>query len=143
MHPLRQSLHPPRGSFSFYLQHLQCTVYPLVSRSSLILISDQNGKAQRITYLWVNHSGLLMSPGIIGALVGIPCLGCHPILQTMNRGKLRQKYRLQGSCPEDFLLSCCCGCCALIQEEKESVVRERERAAQASGYQQVAGMKYP
>lgn len=38
------------------------------------------------------------------------------ILQTINRGEMRQHYGIEGSCCGDCCISFWCGCCALIQD---------------------------
>jgi len=62
-----------------------------------------------------------------------------PFLQCSNRGKIRNKYNIEGNPCTDCLVSCCCTCCDLIQQDKE--VKEREQAAPA-GYQRPPQMMY-
>lgn len=38
---------------------------------------------------------------------------------TFIRGKIREKYHLEGNAATDFLANLCCGCCATIQEAHE------------------------
>ena len=45
----------------------------------------------------------------------------------MQMADIRERYNLQGSCMGDIAKSCCCACCAVIQAEKESEDREKER----------------
>lgn len=62
---------------------------------------------------------------------------------AMQRADIRRKYNLKGDCITDLFLSCCCGCCSLIQQEKESDLRERELLAPAAGeYKSEGGMQY-
>ena len=43
----------------------------------------------------------------------------------------------------DFATACCCACCALIQEEKESLVRNTGMDPKTNQpYQPVGGMNY-
>jgi hypothetical protein len=44
----------------------------------------------------------------------------------MLTAELRRKYHLQGNCITDIAKSCCCALCQLVQNEKESIVREKE-----------------
>jgi len=67
------------------------------------------------------------------------CLPCAaPVLEAIERGKLREKYHIEGSTAMDFVSACCCLCCTLVQMEKESKQR-----AEADGYQRTEGMNYP
>jgi len=59
--------------------------------------------------------------------VGESCL-CYGLLAltplrlctgVIIRGKLREKYGIEGSFPMDIACHCCCGCCAGIQEAAE------------------------
>ncbi|KIW37579.1 uncharacterized protein PV06_10225 [Exophiala oligosperma] len=53
----------------------------------------------------------------------LSCFGAQCILQCINRTSIRERHGIEGGSFGDFCTSCCCTCCALIQEEKESVVR--------------------
>ena len=52
----------------------------------------------------------------------------------MQMQDIREKYNLEGSCIVDIAKSCCCGCCALIQAEKESEIREKEKGVVSNQY---------
>lgn len=67
------------------------------------------------------------------------CGGFHCILQTINRGNMREQLGIEGNGLTDCLGSWCCPCCGLIQEEKEAVLRTEGGAA---GYQQQPQMSY-
>lgn len=60
----------------------------------------------------------------------------------MQRVAIRQKYNLQGDFVTDFLTSWCCACCSVIQQEKESELREKENLNK-TGYVKNEGMAYP
>jgi len=62
------------------------------------------------------------------------CFGLHWVLQSMQMQDIREKYNLEGSCLVDIAKSCCCGCCALIQAEKESELREKEKGVVSNQY---------
>ncbi|CAG9329920.1 unnamed protein product [Blepharisma stoltei] len=47
------------------------------------------------------------------------CIGA-----AINRGKIRDRYLINGSCFSDCLLHCLCGPCAACQEYREVNVRE-------------------
>ena len=53
----------------------------------------------------------------------LPCLLCC-IGGAMNRGKIREKHKLDGSFVVDCLLHWCLGCCATTQEYREARKRE-------------------
>eukprot|EP01089_Gocevia_fonbrunei_P020566 TRINITY_DN76_c0_g1_i2.p1 TRINITY_DN76_c0_g1~~TRINITY_DN76_c0_g1_i2.p1 ORF type:complete len:104 (-),score=9.38 TRINITY_DN76_c0_g1_i2:205-516(-) len=48
----------------------------------------------------------------------LPC-----IIGTVERGKVRQKYSIEGSVISDLFCSWCCGCCAMAQEAREIKAR--------------------
>jgi len=54
------------------------------------------------------------------------CFALHWIPTSIMTAELRRKYHLQGNCIEDIAKSCCCALCQLVQNEKESIVREKE-----------------
>ena len=69
--------------------------------------------------------------------------GVSLILQCSNRGNMKQKYGMESNCFGDFCTACCCACCALIQEEKESLVRNTGMDPKTNTpYQPVGGMNY-
>ncbi|KAG8634769.1 hypothetical protein MANES_17G081500v8 [Manihot esculenta] len=50
----------------------------------------------------------------------IACLtGCGCIYSCVYRSKLREQYKLSGSCCHDCLVHCCCELCSLCQEYRE------------------------
>ncbi|KIW53495.1 hypothetical protein PV05_09064 [Exophiala xenobiotica] len=53
----------------------------------------------------------------------LSCFAAQGILQCMTRGSMRERHGIEGGGCGDFWTSCCCTCCTLIQEEKESIVR--------------------
>ncbi|KIW12538.1 hypothetical protein PV08_09815 [Exophiala spinifera] len=53
----------------------------------------------------------------------LSCFGAQCILQCLNRTSMRERHGIEGGSCGDFCTSCCCTCCALIQEDKESIVR--------------------
>jgi len=57
----------------------------------------------------------------------------------MQRMEVRRKYNLQGSCLTDIAVACCCALCDLVQQEKETEVREKElgSATQYAGADQM------
>jgi len=59
----------------------------------------------------------------------------------MQRADVRRKYNLAGNCLTDLALSCCCGCCSIIQQEKESELREKEISG-AAQYKNASTMDY-
>ncbi|KAL6075665.1 hypothetical protein QOT17_003363 [Balamuthia mandrillaris] len=46
------------------------------------------------------------------------CL-CSLCCMTVVRGRVRERYSIDGSCLEDFLLSCLCFPCAIPQQERQ------------------------
>ena len=44
----------------------------------------------------------------------------------LQRGDMRTKYDLEGNAFKDLCCACCCGVCDLVQQDKESELRERE-----------------
>jgi len=53
----------------------------------------------------------------------LTCIGGACIIQFIGRGATRERYGIQGSTCGDFCAAWCCGCCVLVQEEKDSIVR--------------------
>jgi len=72
-----------------------------------------------------------------GKCVAFSC--CPHMFLRRERGKLREKYGIQGSWGEDCFATWCCGLCTLVQLEKES----KQRAEAAAGYQAPQPMQYP
>ncbi|KAI9812347.1 MAG: hypothetical protein M1826_002915 [Phylliscum demangeonii] len=56
--------------------------------------------------------------------------GLHWFPLMLQRSDMRSKYNLDGTMLEDFARACCCACCDLVQESKESALREGEMAKQ-------------
>ncbi|PYH83654.1 PLAC8-domain-containing protein [Aspergillus uvarum CBS 121591] len=71
-------------------------------------------------------------------LVGYCGLGFIPLM--LKRGKLREKFQLEGSGCGDCFKSFCCPCCTLVQNEKEA--ESRAGLLEKGGYQAPAGMEY-
>jgi len=42
----------------------------------------------------------------------------------MQRSNMRAKYGIEGNGCMDWLGACCCPCCGLVQEDKESFLRQ-------------------
>jgi hypothetical protein len=61
------------------------------------------------------------------------CFGLHWIPESMQRSDIRRKYNLQGSCITDIAAACCCALCDLVQQEKESEIREKQNVGQQYG----------
>mmetsp|Transcript_71250 Transcript_71250/g.98987 ORF Transcript_71250/g.98987 Transcript_71250/m.98987 type:complete len:136 (-) Transcript_71250:389-796(-) len=58
-----------------------------------------------------------------GSCVGyciISACNCGWVLGCMNRGEVRQKHGISGSCIGDMICHCCCSPCALEQEYKQT-----------------------
>jgi Cys-rich protein (TIGR01571 family) len=49
----------------------------------------------------------------------IPVMCCPICCQVSIRGKIREKYGLDGSCCVDFLLSAFCALCAVSQQTRQ------------------------
>lgn len=49
--------------------------------------------------------------------------GCCCIIHTIQRGQLREKYRLEEDICGDCLITCCCPQCAMCQEARELKAR--------------------
>jgi Cys-rich protein (TIGR01571 family) len=69
--------------------------------------------------------------------------GWQCIYQTIKRGDMRQRLGIEGSGVTDWLASWCCPCCGLVQEEKESLLKQEAINAQATQYNAPTGMAYP
>ncbi|KAI5843710.1 PLAC8 family-domain-containing protein [Tricharina praecox] len=74
------------------------------------------------------------------------------ILTTLQRSRIRENYRLEGSIANDCMKAYCCSCCALIQDDREVAHREDERRRFAGpgsgvvgdgGYRRQPTMMYP
>ena len=50
------------------------------------------------------------------------------LLATVQHTRTRRAYAIQGSIASDCVRATCCTCCTLIQDEKEIMKREEERA---------------
>jgi len=73
----------------------------------------------------------------------LTCCGLQCIIQTMKRGDMRARFGIEGSGGMDFLASWCCPCCGLVQEEKESLLRQEGIDAKTgTQYQAPQGMNY-
>jgi len=57
---------------------------------------------------------------LCGILVLTPASICS---RTVIRGKVREKYGIEGGTVGDFCTHLCCGCCAVIQEASEVMKR--------------------
>lgn len=56
------------------------------------------------------------------------CTGCCQVFyQGSRRGKIREKYNIEGDDADDYCLSCFCTGCALAQEDVEIRKLEQER----------------
>jgi hypothetical protein len=56
---------------------------------------------------------------------------------------MRARYGIEGSGSDDCMAAWCCHCCALIQEEKESLLRNAGiEAKTGQQYQSPAGMNF-
>jgi len=75
-------------------------------------------------------------------LLGSACVGCHWIPMALQSSDIRKKYGLQGSCLEDIAKACCCALCSLVQNEKESTLREAEHKGMGEQYSQGETMSY-
>ena len=51
--------------------------------------------------------------GYLGATCVLPCL---------QRGKIRERFGIEGNVGKDFLLACCCTCCVMVQNDSELAV---------------------
>lgn len=51
-------------------------------------------------------------------------IGGHSILQAVTRHSMRNRLGIEGDGCTDWIGACCCPCCGLVQEEKESLLRE-------------------
>ena len=56
---------------------------------------------------------------------------------------MRERLGIEGSGATDFLASWCCACCGLVQEEKESLLKQEAIDARATQYSAPTGMAYP
>ncbi|KAF1814555.1 PLAC8-domain-containing protein [Eremomyces bilateralis CBS 781.70] len=65
----------------------------------------------------------------------------HWVMAALQRSGIRQKYNLEGACLTDIAAACCCGCCDIIQQDKETELREKEGASQYSNKENT--MTYP
>jgi len=71
------------------------------------------------------------SVGKVAESVGENCLLCGVLAvspvsicaRTMIRGKVREKYGIEGSLVGDLCTHWCCGCCSIIQEASEITQR--------------------
>ena len=80
----------------------------------------------------------------------LACCGFSWVFQSVKRNAYRHKHGIEGSGCMDCLASACCPCCGLMQEEKESLLREGQAsmgmagqgATPQQGYQQSPGMQY-
>ncbi|KAH6908821.1 PLAC8 family-domain-containing protein [Coprinopsis sp. MPI-PUGE-AT-0042] len=52
-------------------------------------------------------------------------LGAACLFHMWNRGEIRQRYNVKGSCFKDFLTACCCAPCGLTQESRELELEEQ------------------
>jgi len=67
-------------------------------------------------------------------------LGSQWILQALKRNEYRHKHGISGNGCSDCMGAACCPCCGLVQEEKDSLLREAKGGA--GGYQSNPGMNY-
>ncbi|KAF8998850.1 PLAC8 family-domain-containing protein [Cyathus striatus] len=58
--------------------------------------------------------------------------GCNPlpiglgwISQARTRGKIRKRYKIRGSCFDDYMTTLCCPCCDLVQGQLEIEAEEK------------------
>lgn len=74
------------------------------------------------------------------------------MLTTLQRTRIRENYRLQGSVASDCAKAYCCAFCTLIQDDREVNHREDERRRFAGpgsgvvgdgGYRRQPTMSYP
>jgi hypothetical protein len=56
---------------------------------------------------------------------------------------MRERLGIEGSGATDWLASCCCPCCGLVQEEKESLLKQEAIDAKNAQYSAPSGMAYP
>lgn len=73
-------------------------------------------------------------------------LGGQFILQALKRNAFRHKHGIEGSGCGDCMGAACCACCGLVQEEKESLIREGKGVGNGGvggGYKVNEGMRYP
>lgn len=69
-----------------------------------------------------NAEGVKESCCLYGSLTCIP--GFSVIGNMIIRGKIREKFLIDGGFAEDLMVSCCCGCCAAVQEGQELKLRD-------------------
>jgi hypothetical protein len=69
--------------------------------------------------------------------------GWQCIYQTIKRVDMRERLGIEGSGVTDWLASCCCPCCGLVQEEKESLLKQEAIDARTAQYNAPTGMAYP
>ncbi|KAF8425200.1 PLAC8 family-domain-containing protein [Tirmania nivea] len=74
------------------------------------------------------------------------------VFTFLQRTRIRENYRLEGTVCGDCMRAYCCSCCTLIQDEREVMEREDERRRFAGpgsgvvgqeGYKRSEGMTYP
>ncbi|KAJ5747169.1 uncharacterized protein N7511_008865 [Penicillium nucicola] len=62
--------------------------------------------------------------------MGLLC-GCQWLMATVQHTRIRKSYGIQGDIASDCVRATCCTCCTLIQDEKEILKREGQRARAA------------
>lgn len=74
------------------------------------------------------------------------------VFTLLQRIRIRENYRLEGSIAGDCARAYCCSCCTLIQDEREVMEREDDKkrfqgpgsgAVGGDGYKGSVGMRYP
>lgn len=58
-----------------------------------------------------------LNKGIVVPFLLVSCLSC--VGGAINRGHIRDEFKIQGSLISDALTWCCCGPCAACQEYRE------------------------
>jgi hypothetical protein len=56
---------------------------------------------------------------------------------------MRERLGIEGTGAIDCLSTCCCPCCGLVQEEKESLLKQEAIEAKNVQYSAPSGMAYP
>ena len=65
--------------------------------------------------------GRARGKGQCGALMLVCCLGC--VGAAINRGRIRDRYLISGTCMDDFCLHLFCPLCSVAQERHEVLYR--------------------
>ena len=80
---------------------------------------------------------------LYGFLYNLPIVAC--VLETKQRGEIRERRGIPGSTFADFMAVLCCPLCTLVQEEQEAfaMLHEQQRQQQHGATVIVAGGAQP